>query len=156
MSGWGCSIDSLKDSARCAELEEFFAEHAIDVLSTTHTCAAAARAFQHGVVINNGSAGLPEFKGELYGLVTRVAATPHPKALYRAWIKGACVEAVPVPYEQQEFIEWFDSIWEEGSPAAMNYRPRAISGPDVAVADVALDGSIKLWLCCVLFLPEKG
>lgn len=140
VSGWGCSVENLQDPARKAELDQFFFERSIDVLSTTHTCAAAALALSHGVVINNGSAGLPEYKGKLFGLVNRVAKTPHPDAVYRAKVKGVFVEAVPVRYDQDAFITWFDSVWELDSPAAQSYRPRAIAGPDTTYDDAVFEG----------------
>lgn len=140
VSGWGCSVENLQDPARKAELDQFFSERSIDVLSTTHTCAAAALALSRGVVINNGSAGLPEYKGKLFGLVNRVAKTPHPDAVYRAKVKGVFVEAVPVRYDQGAFISWFDSVWELDSPAAQSYRPRAIAGPDTTYDDAVFEG----------------
>ena len=140
VSGWGCSVDSLHDEARLRKLDAFFTEHAIDVLSTTHTCAAAAVCTPHGAVINNGSAGLPEYKGLLYGLVNRISTTQHPDALYRARTGGVWVEAVPVRYDHDAFIEWFDAIWEPDSPAATSYRPRAVAGPDTVFSDAVGTG----------------
>ncbi len=140
VSGWGCSLDSLRDSERCAQLAAFFNERDIDVLSTTHTCAAAARGFSSGVVVNNGSAGLPDFKGELYGLVTRIATSPHPDALYRARFKDAFIEAVPLRYDHEAFAAWFDRVWEEGSPAAISYRKRVLEGPPSRLEDAVLEG----------------
>ncbi len=135
VSGWGCSTDSLREAARLEELDAFFTAHGIGVLSTTHTCAAAAVCTPHGAVINNGSAGLPEYKGLLYGLVNRISTTRHPDAVYRARVEDVWVEAVPVRYDQDAFIRWFDAIWEPDSPAAISYRPRAVAGPDVSFAD---------------------
>lgn len=140
VSGWGCSVDNLHDPERQKELDRFFAERDIDILSTTHTCAAAAIALPHGVVINNGSAGLPEYKGKLFGLVNRVSKSPHPDAVYRSRFKDVFIEAVPVRYDQEAFVSWFDSVWAEDSPAAQSYRPRAIAGPDTRYADAVLDG----------------
>lgn len=138
VSGWGCSVDNLHKPERIEELEGFFAERSIDVLSTTHTCAAAAVKMENGVVINNGSAGLPEYKGLLYGLINRISKTPHPDAIYRTMVKGVYVEAVPVRYDHDAFIAWFDSIWEEDSPAAQSYRPRAVAGPDTVFTDAVI------------------
>ena len=140
VSGWGCSVENLQNPARKTKLDQFFSERNVDILSTTHTCAAAALALPHGVVINNGSAGLPEYKDKLFGLVNRVAKTPHPDAVYRAKVKGVFVEAVPVRYDQGAFISWFDSVWELDSPAAQSYRPRAIAGPDTTYDDAVFEG----------------
>ena len=120
VSGWGCSVENLQDPERRARLDSFFSERDIDVLSTTRTCAAAALVLPHGVVINSGSAGLPEYRNKLFGLVNRVAKTPYPDAVYRARIKDVFVEAAPVRYDQDAFITWFDSVWEQDSPAAQS------------------------------------
>lgn len=140
VSGWECSTDALKRPERRDELERFFDEHSVNVLSTTHTCAAAAARLENGVVINNGSAGLPEYSGMLFGLVSRISKSKHPDALYRTKAGDVYVEAIPVRYDNEAFISWFDSIWEEGSPAAQSYRPRAIAGPDTSIADAVDDG----------------
>lgn len=135
VSGWDCSTDALKRPERLAELRDFFSTRSVDILSTTHTCAAAAVAVEGGVVINNGSAGLPEYRDMLFGLVNRISKTKHPDALYRAQIQGVYVEAVPVRYDNAKFLSWFDSIWEDGSPAAKSYRPRAVAGPATDIPD---------------------
>ena len=143
VSGWGCSVDALHDPVRQEELRRFFRMRNVDVLSTTHTCAAAALALPEGIVINNGSAGLPEYRGQLFGLVNRIAAQPSNEALYRATFKGAVVEAVPVHYDHEGFIRWFDGIWEADSPAAKSYRKRAVEGPDSIIPD-ALVGDFEI------------
>lgn len=140
VSGWGCSVDNLQNEDRLNELDSFFKAHSVDILSTTHTCAAAAVKLPHGVVINNGSAGLPEYKDLLYGLISRISLNPHPDAIYRTKFKGVYVEAVPVRYDQAAFISWFDSIWESDSPAAQSYRPRAVGGPDTVFEDAVGEG----------------
>lgn len=138
VSGWGCSTESLHETERQRELETFFCSHDIDVLSTTHTCAAAALALPDGIVINNGSAGLPEYDGMLFGLVNRIAKDPAGDALYSIGFKGAVVEAVPVRYDHEAFLHWFDAVWSADSPAAKSYRPRIVSGPSTTIADAVI------------------
>lgn len=138
VSGWGCSTESLHNSKRQRELEDFFRRHDIDVLSTTHTCAAAALALPDGIVINNGSAGIPEYNGMLFGLVNRIAKTSSPDALYSIEFKGAIVEAVPVRYDHDAFVSWFDGVWNADSPAAKSYRARIMDGPANTIADAII------------------
>lgn len=61
LAGWGCSRESLSEPVRQKELDAWLAENKFDVLACTHTCASAAIALQHGIVINNGAAGMPNF-----------------------------------------------------------------------------------------------
>ena len=54
----------------------------VDVFASTHTCLAALRDFAlpNGrlTVINNGAAGMPNFAGTHFGLISRIATRPSP------------------------------------------------------------------------------
>jgi radical SAM/Cys-rich protein len=140
IGGWDCSRESLQDILRQDELDRFMQVSGIDVFATTHTCAPAALALAHGVCINNGAAGLPNFAGQHFGLAIRVAATPHPDALFGCQWKGAWVQAVPVRYDHAAFLQWFDALWAPASPAAISYRARIVSGPADHIPDSLLGG----------------
>ena len=96
IGGWACSRESLQDVLRQDELDRWMAANDVDVLACTHTCAPAALSLARGLVVNNGAAGLPNFFGQHFGLAVRVAAAPHPDALFGAERDGLHVEAVPV------------------------------------------------------------
>jgi hypothetical protein len=83
-----------------------------------------------GVLINNGAAGMPNFAAGRYGLLSRIATTPHPAALYRCQRDGLFIEALPLPYEHQAFLGDFDRQWPAGSPAALSYRSRILGQLD--------------------------
>ncbi|WP_165055290.1 MULTISPECIES: arsenosugar biosynthesis radical SAM (seleno)protein ArsS [unclassified Adlercreutzia] len=140
IGGWGCSRESLQDIMRQDEIDRFMADNGIDVLATTHTCAPAAVALARGCVINNGAAGLPNFAGQRYGLAIRIAETPHDDALFGCELDGLFVQAVPVRYDHDAFLAWFDNLWDELSPAAVSYRDRIVDGPDDRLADALLGG----------------
>ena len=144
VGGWNCSREELSESERQRKLDAFLAENDLDVLATTHTCSAAAIALAHGLVINNGAAGLPNFAGQHFGLVIRIAETPHPDALFGAQRNGLFVEAVPLRYDQDSFVKWFDELWPEGSPAEISYRRRIVSGPADCVEKALLGGFQQL------------
>lgn len=140
LGGWTCSLDDLRDAARQAELSDFMSQNGIDVFATTHTCGAVAAKLPAGVVINNGAAGLPTFERQRFGVLTRIAATPCDDALYRCEHRGLCIEAVPVRYDHEAFLAWFDGLWPQGSPAEVSYRKRVINGPACRIEDALLGG----------------
>ena len=140
IGGWACSRESLQDVLRQDELDRWMAANDVDVLATTHTCAPAALALAQGLVVNNGAAGLPNFAGQHFGLAVRVAAAPHPDALFGAERDGLHVEAVPVRYGHDAYLAWFDGLWPAASPAAVSYRSRIVDGADDRLEDALLGG----------------
>ena len=130
LAGWSCSRESLSEAARQHELDQWFAAQNIQVLATSHTCSAVALNLTHGALINNGAAGLPNFAGGRYGLVSRISTTPHPAALYRGQRNGLFIEALPLNYQHDAFLADFDRQWPACSPAALSYRSRILG--DVA------------------------
>ena len=144
VGGWACSREDLSELDRQRELDAFLEVNGVTVFATTHTCAAVAIELPHGVVINNGAAGLPNFAGQHFGLVIRIAETPHPDALFGAQRNGLFVEAVPLRYDQDSFVKWFDELWPEGSPAEISYRRRIVSGPADCVEEALLGGFQQL------------
>ena len=140
IGGWDCSRESLQDVLRQDELDRFMAENDLDVFTTTHTCAPAVLTLARGAFINNGAAGLPNFRGQRYGLLVRIAPTPHPDALFGCERDGLHIQAVPVRYDHDAYLAWFDGLWDECSPAAISYRDRIVNGPDDRLEDSLLGG----------------
>lgn len=140
IGGWGCSRESLQDVIRQDEISRWMKEQQVDVLATTHTCAPVALSLDAGIVINNGAAGMPNFKDQHFGLVTRISKTPSSDALYRAQVNEVYVETVPLRYDHDAFVKWFDGCWSRTSPAAISYRARIVDGADDYPADALLGG----------------
>lgn len=143
IGGWDCSRESLQDIMRQDELDTFMKDNDIDVFVTTHTCAPVALTLAHGAMINNGAAGLPNFLGDDFGLCIRIACNPVEDSMFETTFDGLYVQAVPVRYDNEAYIKWFDSLWSETSPAAISYRDRIIGGPDDHLADSLLGGFSK-------------
>ncbi len=139
LAGWRFSQELLRgDAARAGAL---LARAQVRVLACSHTCLPVALDFDTpagtAVVINNGAAGMPNFAGECFGLVTRISAHAAPDALYGMELDGVRVEALPVRYDSAAWIEHFDRQWPAGSPAALSYRGRIANGPDYDLAQAA-------------------
>ena len=81
LAGWRFAQDELDNPSAepMARAMSARASH-IDVFASTHTCLAALRDFVlpagRLTVINNGAAGMPNFAGSRYGLISRIASHP--------------------------------------------------------------------------------
>jgi len=141
LAGWGFAHDRLDDPAHGRWIESAFREACVDVFASTHTCLPAFRHFSHlhgeGLVANNGSAGMPNYSGEPYGLLTRISRQPSPGRLFGVEVRGAHVEALPVRYDTGRWTRRFLSAWPAGSPAHDSYFMRIASGPAFALEQSA-------------------
>lgn len=143
LAGWGCDRSALKQPDRQAELDAWFGSSGLSVLATSHTCTAAALRLKHGVVINNGAAGIPNFNNGLYGIITRISTQAHASALYRTVFDGLVIEALPLAYDHGAFLADFDDQWPTGSAAQLPYRERILHGT-ASVPEAALIGGFRL------------
>lgn len=150
LAGWQCAREALAQPARQQALQVWCEQHGIHVLATSHTCAPAALCGDHFAVINNGAAGMPNFNNGRYGLITRIATQAHPSALYRAHLEGLVIEALPLNYDDQRFLQEFDQQWPADSPAALSYRERLLHGaPDQPQAALLQGFSLAQTLCAL-------
>ncbi|MDP3814466.1 hypothetical protein [Pseudomonas sp.] len=156
LAGWGCSRESLSEPVRQQQLDHWFAAQNVRVLATSHSCAAAALSLEQGALINNGAAGMPNFAGGRYGLLSRIASTPHPAALYRCQRDGLFIEALPLNYDHAAFLADFDRQWPAHSPAALSYRPRILGAVAEPPQQALLAGfSLCQSLCALEALTDE-
>jgi hypothetical protein len=138
LAGWGFAQDALDDPGHRSWIESAFRDARVDVFASSHTCLPALRAFDFGrgavAVANNGAAGMPNFDGERFGLVTRVSVRPARDALYGTRVAGAFVDALAVRYDAPAWERRFLASWPEGSPAHRSYFRRIARGPGFARA----------------------
>lgn len=130
------------------QVADWFRRAEVDAFATTHTCLPFARDFaadgRPRLVINNGSAGMPNFRGERYGLLTRISARPEPPPdrLYGIAVGGVRYDALPVRYDAKRWLQRFLADWPPGSPAHVSYHRRIVDGPDYALTQ-AVRGHVK-------------
>jgi hypothetical protein len=134
LAGWRFDREALDDPRQRPWPERVSRESGIDIFASTHTCAPALRRFRFAgremVVVNNGAAGMPNAAGKRFGIVTRIGVAPSPvEPLYGLIVRGVHVDALPVAYDHPAFLAAFDACWASGSPAAISYRERIVSGP---------------------------
>lgn len=154
LSGWGFAAERLSPTGKCCSgdeatveltprqtLERYFRESGVRAFASTHTCLAHARDYdvdgEERLIMNNGAAGLPNFGGTTFGLITRISVEPAVPAesLYGITLGGLRFDALPVHFDQARWVARFLRSWPEGSPAHAAYFNRILAGPDFAVRD---------------------
>jgi len=142
LAGWRFAHDSLHDEERAAQLAGALALGAVDGYACSHTCLPALKAFERGFVINNGAAGMANFAGTPFGVLTRISTRAAPRALERLRLYGLAdercfVDALKIAVDLAAWLARFDAIWPAGSPAAISCRRRIVEGPAFTI-DAAL------------------
>jgi hypothetical protein len=131
LSGWGFSQERLRDEPGAAASAFDAAE--VRVFASSHTCLPVLQVLASSrgaaVIANNGAAGMPNFRGTRFGLLTRISVQPRADALYGEWLGPVFVEALAVRYAHERWLAHFDALWPAGSPAAVSYRRRIAEGP---------------------------
>ncbi|ELI6430246.1 hypothetical protein [Vibrio harveyi] len=131
IAGWKLSIDSMPDIGRQSEiLSNWFESTGVDVFSCSHTCTPFIQNFNKNIVINNGTAGMPNFKNSQFGVITRISRcksfiTP----LYGTSVDDVFIDAIPVEWGA-EWNSWFEKQWPKGSPAWNAYIERIKNGTE--------------------------
>ncbi|OIQ88992.1 hypothetical protein GALL_291150 [mine drainage metagenome] len=146
LAGWRFAQQSLDAPDNLPWLDAVHAAAGVDLFASSHTCLPALREFALSrgslVVINNGAAGLPNFSGTRYGLLTRISTGPAPiTPVYGVRRGGVHVDALPIHYDHARWIEAFLSDWPSGSPAHDSYYRRISEGPGYG-AEIARPGLI--------------
>jgi hypothetical protein len=139
LAGWRFAHDALDDPANADWLDEVRRASGIDVFASTHTCLAALRDLalpsSRLTVINNGAAGMPNFCGTTFGLISRIATQPSPhEPLYGLRRDGVFIDALALRYDTAAFLARFLARWPAGSPAHASYYRRITDGPDYPIA----------------------
>ncbi|KAK3267403.1 hypothetical protein CYMTET_24040 [Cymbomonas tetramitiformis] len=145
LAGWGFGIDMLDEPSHEGTLLDWFTESKVDAFICTHTCLPAWRSFDfgkhRGVVMNNGAAGMPNVKGERFGIVIRVASSascaPPVAPLFTHRLHGLEYQAIPLHYDYEAWWETFQGLWPPGSDAYESYAQRILHGTEL---DLGLAG----------------
>jgi hypothetical protein len=136
LAGWGFAQETLSTSAGRLSAQAAFDLAQVEVFASSHTCLPVLQRFADSrAIVNNGSAGMPNFRGERYGVATRISVNPRDDALYRLQCGEIYVEAIALRYDQAAWEKRFLKLWPAGSPAHRSYYRRITSGPSYAVGE---------------------
>ncbi len=147
LAGWNFSQEALCAARRAGwpagpdSLRLAWLESGLRLLCSSHSClpAAVELALDGGprILMNNGAAGMPNFCGCPYGLITRISvcAQVPPDSLYGTAVEGVRIDAVPVRYDHAAWCARFLRTWPPGSDAHASYWTRIAGGPQYAVSE---------------------
>lgn len=129
LAGWDFSQETLATREGASAARGALARAGADIFASSHSCLPVLQSFENGIVVNNGSAGMPNFRGESFGIATRVSLRRGPEAVYATRRGDAFVEAVPLRYDATAWQKRFLSQWPPGSDAHESYWDRIVRGP---------------------------
>lgn len=133
LAGWSFGEEAIEPS----HVASLFERAQVRTFASSHTCLPVGETYETKLgtcaLFNNGAAGMPNFAGTTFGLITRVSTRPAPAALgalYGTVVEGVHFDCVPLHYDQTAWMAHFDRLWPAGSPAAESYRKRIVAGPN--------------------------
>lgn len=164
LAGWAFSVEhmppadtALRERMQCGDspampveqITDYFQRANVRVFACSHTCLPFAQVVEWvqgpGLVINNGTAGMPNFQGTHFGVMTRIASdTRIPvRSLYGLQLGRLRCDAIAVEYDQRSWLRRFRKSWSLDSPAYQNYFRRITYGPDYAMTAAVRTGVTK-------------
>ncbi len=133
LAGWGFSQEALSSAEGTAAALRGFEDAGARVFASSHTCLPVLQSFPgERAIVNNGAAGMPNFRGTQFGLATRISVRPSEGALYSARSGALFVEAVALEYDAPAWEKCFLAQWPAGSDAHRSYYRRIVEGPRYA------------------------
>lgn len=140
LAGWSYAQERLCDERHKAQVGQHFERAGVRVIASSHTCLPVATDFVTSqgrcILVNNGAAGMPNFRDTRYGLITRIGAERSRggvAAIYGTTVDALHVEALPVRYDHDGWMTAFLANWPAGSTAHESYHRRLASGPAYAL-----------------------
>lgn len=140
LAGWAYDESALRDAQGLALAAAHCAVADARVIASSHTCLPIATRLETpngtAALFNNGAAGMPNFAGTTFGVITRIAVIPvsTPAALYGMQLDlphagSLHVDALAVHYDHVAWLKTFEANWPAGSVASLSYRARILNGP---------------------------
>ncbi len=165
LSGWGFALEAMPAFASeelehstlasthrvsQAKIADYFRGAGVSAFASTHTGLPFVQDIQVDgqgrLVINNGAAGMPNFKGETFGVLTRISSRGQRPvdSLYGTTLNGLRFDALPIRYDHAAWVALFLSNWPAGSTAHTAYFKRITEGPEFTVSQaVRLAGGLS-------------
>jgi hypothetical protein len=148
LAGWRLALEAMEPGDQAvrrrvgwrgrptttADLLDWFGRADVSVLASTHTGLPFAQVVPDDrgdrLVVNNGSAGLANFAGTGYGVITRLSSDQRVPAdsLYGTTIGTLRCDALPVAFDLEAWTARFLAQWPPGSPGHRSYFTRITCG----------------------------
>jgi hypothetical protein len=135
LAGWGFSQEVLATPPGREAAQAAFDAGQVRIFASSHTCLPVMARFPgERVLVNNGAAGMPNFRGTTFGLATRISLSAG-KSLYAQRAGRLFVEAIALDYDAAAWQRHFLAQWPAGSDAHESYYRRMVSGPGCSVQE---------------------
>jgi hypothetical protein len=143
LAGWGFAQEHLQAAPHRAEVARWLDRAQLQAFACSHTCLPVFQALPgaqgHAArwVLNNGAAGMPNFRDDLAGLLTRIAVGPSTGTPPRLAVRlgdEVFAEAIAIDFDPAAWRARFESLWPAGSDAHLSYFDRIVRGPDYSAA----------------------
>ena len=137
LAGWGFAQEHLQERTHRDTARRWFEAAQVDVFASSHTCLPVfhtlpvpTRRFAP-VVLNNGAAGMPNFRGDAAGLLTRIALRSFDGSERHFGLQrnGIHMDAIAIEPQPETWRAQFLHQWPEGSDAHLSYWERITHGP---------------------------
>jgi len=135
LAGWNYDESALRDAAGHARISAHLQAAGARIIACSHTCLPIALALDtangKSALFNNGAAGMPNFAGTAFGVITRISTRPAAttSTLYGTVIDNLHVDALAVHFDQDVWQKNFAANWPGGSAAKISYGKRIANGP---------------------------
>lgn len=141
LAGWGFAQEHLAEPSHRAQACRWFDLAGTDVFACSHTCLPVFQAMPvidaatPRWILNNGAAGMPNFEGDVAGLLTRIALTPPMRGTSRFGVKSGAIymDAIAIEVDADAACRRFLEQWPAGSDAHLSYFDRIRNGPNYRV-----------------------
>lgn len=144
LAGWAYDESALRDDSGIARAASHFAATGARIIASSHTCLPVALRLDTPAgacaLFNNGAAGMPNFAGTQFGVITRIATTPATAALYGTVVDGVHIDALAVEYDHAQWQREFAANWPEGSAGHLSYHQRIVTGPRYGINQAMRQG----------------
>jgi hypothetical protein len=128
------------------DLLDWFGRADVSVLASTHTGLPYAQVIPDGrrqrLVVNNGAAGLGNFAGTTFGVITRLSSDPRlpVDSLYGATVGALRCDAVALRFDLDLWKARFLAQWPPGTPGHRSYFTRLTRGTHLRLRQAARAG----------------
>jgi hypothetical protein len=128
LAGWGFAQEHLQDAAHLAQVQGWFEQAGVDAFACTHTCLPVFQSLRTGNslhwVCNNGAAGMPNFKGDSAGLLTRIAVQPFsgPQRRFGVTHGAVFIDAIGIGVDAAEVQRRFAAAIDAATPKAGHWE----------------------------------
>lgn len=135
LAGWSYDESAFHHLAGSARLATHFAASGARIIASSHTCLPVALRLSRPqgdcALFNNGAAGMPNFAGTQFGVITRIATSlaQSSTAIYGTVIDGVHIDALAVKFDHARWQREFLENWPAGSAGHLSYHQRIVAGP---------------------------